>query len=134
MYTRTSGHVDEYYGPDFSCTESTLYPEKKKRLELNLWISVKNIWILFFWVGLPCMNVWETSIFEKSSFNCWSCGIIGHTCMYESKYIPVWVLFCNVMFNESWNLGVMNIPQRCENRPLHLGHSVKKEIVIFGLF
>ena len=42
------GYVGEYYGPNFSCTESTSYPEKKKRLELNLWISVKNIWV---WVG-----------------------------------------------------------------------------------
>ena len=47
FYTRTSGH-GEYYGPNFSCTESTSYPEKKKRQELNLWISVKNIWVLFF--------------------------------------------------------------------------------------
>ena len=47
LYTRTSGHVGEYYGPYFSCTESTSY-EKKKRLELNLWISVKIIWVLFF--------------------------------------------------------------------------------------
>ena len=26
--------------------------EKKKRLELNLWISVKNIWVLFFFGGV----------------------------------------------------------------------------------
>ena len=30
LYTRTSGHVGEYYGPNFSCTDSTSYPEKKK--------------------------------------------------------------------------------------------------------
>ena len=48
MHTRTSGHVSEYYGPNFPCTESTSYPEKKERLELNLWISVKNKWVLFF--------------------------------------------------------------------------------------
>ena len=42
MYTWTSGgHVSEYYGPNFLCTGSTSYPEKKKRLELNLWISQK---------------------------------------------------------------------------------------------
>ena len=52
LYTRTSGHVGEYYGPNFSYIESTSYPEKKKkRLELNLWISVKNIWVLFFLGG-----------------------------------------------------------------------------------
>ena len=33
MYSRTFGHVGEYYGPNFSCTESTSYPEKKKKLE-----------------------------------------------------------------------------------------------------
>ena len=43
LYTRTSGQVGEYYDPNFSCTESTSYPEKKKRQELNLWISVKNM-------------------------------------------------------------------------------------------
>ena len=31
MYIRTSGHVGEYYGPNFSCTESTSYPEKKEK-------------------------------------------------------------------------------------------------------
>ena len=36
LYTQTSGHVGEYYGTNFSCTESTSYPKKKKRLELNL--------------------------------------------------------------------------------------------------
>ena len=30
MYTQTTGHVGEYYGHNFSCTESTSYPEKKK--------------------------------------------------------------------------------------------------------
>ena len=30
LYTRTSGHVGEYYGPNFSCKESTSYPEKKE--------------------------------------------------------------------------------------------------------
>ena len=45
--SQTLGHVGEYYGPNFSCTESTSYPEKKKILELDLLISVKNIWVLF---------------------------------------------------------------------------------------
>ena len=44
-----------YYGPNFSCTESTSYPEKKKRLELNLWISVKNIWGFFGEWGHPVL-------------------------------------------------------------------------------
>ena len=40
LYTRTSGYVGEYYGPNFSCKESTSYPAEKKRLELNLWSSI----------------------------------------------------------------------------------------------
>ena len=35
MYTQTSGHVGEYYGPNFSCTESTSYPEKKEKARIN---------------------------------------------------------------------------------------------------
>ena len=30
LYTRTSGHVGEYYGPNFSCTESISYSERRK--------------------------------------------------------------------------------------------------------
>ena len=36
LFLGRPGQVGEYYGPSFSCTESTSYPEKKKRLELNL--------------------------------------------------------------------------------------------------
>ena len=36
MYTQTSGHVGEYYGPNSSCTESTSYPEKKVKARIRL--------------------------------------------------------------------------------------------------
>ena len=63
------GHVGENYGSNLSCTESTSYPEKTKELELNLWISDKNIWVLFF-LGHP--------VLPKMSEKFWS------------KEIPLW--------------------------------------------
>ena len=71
LYTRTSGLVGEYYGPNFSCTESTSYPEKMKRLELNLWISVKNMWVLFFFFGGGVTLYVSHSLHVSLSLNLW---------------------------------------------------------------
>ena len=35
LYTETSEHVSEYYGLNFSCTESTSYPEKKEKARIK---------------------------------------------------------------------------------------------------
>ena len=56
------GHVGEDYGFNLPCTESTSYPEKTKELEINLWISDKNIWVLFFWVTLYSWYIPNTLI------------------------------------------------------------------------
>ena len=63
LFLGRPGHVGEYYDPNFSCTESTSYPEKKKRLESNLWISVKNIWVLFFFFQVGGHPVWTNLLF-----------------------------------------------------------------------
>ena len=54
--------------------------KKKKRLELNLLISVKNIWVLLFWVtGYICVPVSSMYVF-----------------MYVYKYI--YVCICMLMY------------------------------------
>ena len=56
LYTRTSGHVGEYYGPNFSCTEYTSYPEKKEKARIKFMnFSQKYMGPVFFGGGSPCI-------------------------------------------------------------------------------
>ena len=103
LYTRTSVCVGEYSAPNFSCTESTSYPEKKKRLELNLWISVKNIWVLFFFLvgGAPCtlQLFYEITYDQVLKTLCplgWSSGTRRQH--LGKKVMNILLLFCFVGF------------------------------------
>ena len=46
----TSGHVGEYCGPNFSCTEFTSYPEKKEKARIKLMNFSQNYmgFVFFF--------------------------------------------------------------------------------------
>ena len=58
MYSQTSGHVGEYYGTNFLCTESTSYHEKKEKARIKFMnFSQKYMGSVFFLVTL-CIYIY----------------------------------------------------------------------------
>jgi len=84
-------YVGKNYNSSLSCTESALYPEKTKELELNFWISDKNIWILFF--GSPCRSKDDCQIKRRLSKSC-----LFHSSKLAASEIKLW----NGLWSLSW--------------------------------
>ena len=52
LYTQTSGYIGEYYGPNFPCTESTSYPEKKEKARIKFMnFTQKYMYSVLFFFG-----------------------------------------------------------------------------------
>ena len=83
LYTRTSRHVGEYYGPNFSYTESTSYPEKKEKARIKFmnfcqkyvgsvfWVTV-YIYIYIYIYIYETLQMWKKNYGYRLSFKSFS--------------------------------------------------------------